>query len=79
MEVATATTRQPIFCPVLNENYATRTALDWNVIHSGVDVAILKMTSGWIALKGTRAELPPSPRLRRRAASRQGLIPAAEL
>ncbi|MFD2792957.1 hypothetical protein ACFS27_05285 [Promicromonospora vindobonensis] len=28
-------TDQPIFYPVLNENYATRIARDWNVKHSG--------------------------------------------
>jgi hypothetical protein len=27
---------QPIFYPVLNEDYATRIARDWNVKHSGV-------------------------------------------
>jgi len=27
---------QPIFYPVLNEDYATRIARDWNVAHSGV-------------------------------------------
>jgi hypothetical protein len=26
---------QPIFCPVLNEDYAIRIARDWNVKHSG--------------------------------------------
>ena len=28
-------TEQPIFYPVLNEDYATRIARDWNVKHSG--------------------------------------------
>jgi hypothetical protein len=33
--VAAAAARQPIFYPVLNEDYAARIARDWNVPHSG--------------------------------------------
>lgn len=38
---------QPIFYPVLNEDYATRIARDWNVPHSGV---------GYVTRFGVRRE-----------------------
>lgn len=36
VRVATASAPQPIFYPVLNEEYATKIARDWNVRASGV-------------------------------------------
>lgn len=34
--LATTPSKQPIFYPVLNEDYASTIARDWNVKHSGV-------------------------------------------
>ncbi|MFE6103879.1 hypothetical protein ACFVQ4_28470 [Streptomyces laurentii] len=41
---------QPIFYPVLNEDYAIRIARDWNVPHSGVGyVTRFEVESGFLA------------------------------
>ena len=41
---------QPIFYPVLNEDYAIKIARDWNVVHSGIGyVTRFEMESDFLA------------------------------
>ena len=53
---------QPIFYPVLNQEYAAKIARDWNVRHSGAGygTASKSCDRSWTSMRSTRAARPSS-------------------